>query len=306
MQRPRWAGMLLFTVAIATTVGCDLLPKRAEVVANRPATTPVARSAPNAESEYLVISQLVDQPAGSDYLNRGLWQEINDPLPHEISTLLAANGLRVGVASSKPPQELERLGTSEASSVGLTQRTFTADRPRQIPVNGLQEASRIQVVKGFPADSETLSLTSADFGVEVTVAPVGSGYVKVRVMLQIQHGDKQPLLLPSSDGTGFRRTEQRPTATYPAMAFEVTLSRRDVLVVGPTEQPAGTLGQHYFFTANGDRLRQRVLVVQAGAAGGTIDDEPTARPVGTASNSVAAQAWRGPRRADGSGFLRTN
>jgi len=88
--------------------------------------------------------------------------------------------------------------------------------------------------------------------------------LKVHCEFQIQHGERQPWLRPTSDGSGFARTDQRATESYATLAFDVTLGRSDLLVVGATDDPGEKLGQAYFFANAVDRIRQRVLLVQVG------------------------------------------
>lgn len=288
----------------ALGMGCHALGWKSGSGGNiRPgsASRTIARSAPVADSDIFVVTQLVDQPAGSAYLNQGLWGEVSDPLPHELSTLFAANGLRIGLATGKPPAELERLGTSEASSIGLTQRSFTAGESRTIPVNAGVDSSRLKVVRELRSEAEEWSRVATDCGLDVVVRPTADGRVTLRATIQLQHGERLPVLAASADGTGFTKVDQRPLDVFQELTFEVTLGRRDVLVVGATEEPAGTLGQSFFLTANAERPRQRLLVVQAGSAveSSKSKSDDVAGGRGSGSHAAAAQAWAlGDRRPE--------
>ena len=69
------------------------------------------------DTQVAVASRLLEQSAGSDYLTRGVWRETTSPLSHELTTLLAINGIRVGVIGSSRPLEFQTLMSSEASVV---------------------------------------------------------------------------------------------------------------------------------------------------------------------------------------------
>ena len=300
MDRLPWGGVLFCCLLLVGGPGCRFFPKRqsAEPIASQQSQS-IARSATETEPTFTVISQQVEQPAGNEYLTRGIWKDATDPISHELSTLLAANGLRVGVIRGQTPPELERLGTSTASSVGLIQRSFVAGKSRTIPINGPADAEDLRITNNLPNDVETHSLRAADYGVEVVGTPTENGHVRVRCTLTIQHGDQQGWLVPNSDGTGFMRKEERPAISLGKMTWELTLGRTDILLIGSTEAPAGTLGQAYFYMSYPDRQRQRVFVLQAGANANSPGEVPANAPGFAPSASIAAQAWRTPRRTAG-------
>jgi hypothetical protein len=293
-----WRVALLASSLVAGLPACEWLPKR-------PAT-PLAKVTPHhdpysvydLESEFAVITQLIDQPAGSHYLNHPLWTEIRDPLPHALSTLLAANGLRLGLSTGQPPKELERLGTSESSSIGLTQRSFPRNQPRTISVQVLSDLQNVRLIRALPNEGESAALQSPDCGLVVSVVKSEGERVTVRFQFQIEHGPRQPWLTPTADGTGFARTERRSIINDPAWSWELTLGRRDLLVLGATEDCPGTLGRMMFLTNHEGRRRQRVFLFQVGSTHPDRDaTEFAPAQGGNPGGSMAWQAWRGPRRS---------
>jgi hypothetical protein len=249
----------------------------------------VSRSVVHSEQAYTVISQLIDQPAGNEYLTRGIWNEAPDPLPHDLSTLLAANGLRVGLIRGLPPPELERLGTSEASSVGLVQRSFPEGKTRTIPLNGPLAQAQLTVIKNLPNDQDFLDVQQLESSLDVQVTPGEGTRVRVECTFKLQHGSPQTWLVLNEDETAFSRENQRPTLLLSTMTFAVELDRQDILIVGSTEKPGGTLGESCFYLPVDTRLRQRIFVLQAGST-----SEPTTKSSQNPA-APAAQAWRVPR-----------
>ena len=275
-------GALVAGLFAAAGSGCNLvMPKPKPVEPRGPVPSELqAAAAPEGETRLGYHTRLVDQPAGSAYLNSGLWAEATNPLNHEQTTLLALNGLRLGVFTSTPPAELERLASSDATVLSPMLRSGVAGKPRVIPVNGPIERCTIGAVAKFNDAAKPKAFDLAECGLNVTATPLPGDKLKLRGEFLIQHGERQPWLRPTSDGSGFARTDQRASETYPALAFEVVLGRADLLVIGAADDPAEKLGQAYFFSHQTDRIRQRVLLLQVGTL-----DRPGEPPPGKAAQT---------------------
>ncbi|HET6572607.1 MAG TPA: hypothetical protein VFG68_03315 [Fimbriiglobus sp.] len=256
MRRPRTACVLLIFVCAAAT-GCLFRgsdPRSAGWYDRLRAMT---------GSGLAIRTVLIERPAGDPFLGRGLWASAGTPLPHEQSALLARNGLRVGVLTGMVPGEFEQLITSERATVNPMHRTMQPGKPKVVPVNGPLGRCAYRAFPDLAADAVPVELTAAECGLSVTARPGEGDRVTLFCEPQVQHGDKQAWLKPSADGTEFTRKDGKPLEAFPSLAFEVTLGPRDYLVVGPTDEPDGTLGQAFFYTATTDRARQRVLVIRA-------------------------------------------
>ncbi len=204
----------------------------------------------------------VEQAIGDEYLTKRLWASAPDPLPHQLSALLAANGLRVGIISGPLPAEFDALATGATTAIAPTLRRGLAGQPKVIPVNGPFDRLTADVIDTLTGDPRRLSLEAAEFALTALGTLRPSGPMVVKFQWQTQYGDKRAFWTPTADG-GFDRTDERPKEGFPALAFEVDLEPADTLVVGPTMNPEGTLGAAFFVTTDG--LRQRVLVVRATA-----------------------------------------
>jgi len=165
-------------------------------------------------------------------------------------------------------------------------RTSSIGRPRVVPVNGPLPKCELEYTSSFEAGAERRVYPSAECGLQVIAIPTQNGGMKLKCELQIQHGERQPFLQPSADGSNLTRQDQRPAESFTTIAWEVTLDREAALVVGPTEEPMGTLGQAYFFAGDADRPRQRILVIQAGVTAEAVEAAANQK----ASRSPAARA----------------
>ena len=277
----RWVPLTALMFCAGT--GCQLFGNKSTAQGKKPVGPPPAFVHSEGETPLVYHTRLIDQPAGSSYLNGRLWEDAHNPLTHEQTTLLAVNGIRVGVINSHPPAELERLATSEATVLSPMQRSGVVGKSRVIPVNGPLESCTLGVATALNGEAAPKKYALAECGLTVTATALPGDKLKVRGEFQIQHGERQPWLRPTSDGSGFARTDQRALETYPEFAFEVILGRSDMLVIGATDDPTEKLGQALFFANSVDRIRQRVLLVQAGtveftAAPLTANPAPAIRP----------------------------
>lgn len=279
MRRPRTAsGLLVVLTAACAAAGC--LGRGGD-----------SRSAhwldrlggqPLAPDGLFVFTALIDQPAGDPFLNHGLWSAAHAPVSHERATLLARNGLRVGVVSGgMSPAELEPLLASEGAALDPMVRTMRPGVPKVVPVNGPLERCAFRVLPELAAEPARVEAAAVECGLAVTAEPAG-GAVKLQCSWQVQHGDRQAFLQPTADGTAFARRDGKPREAFPALDWEVTLGPHDHLVVGAAADPVDTLGQAFFFAASPDRVRQRVLVIRAGRGSGGEPAGP-ARTVGAAA-----------------------
>ncbi|OWK44344.1 hypothetical protein [Fimbriiglobus ruber] len=234
---------------------------------------------------------LIDRPAGDPYLNKGLWEAVGRPLPHELTTRLAQNGLRVGLFSGIIPSEFEQLIRSDHATINMMLYTAQSGKPRVIPVNGPLETCSYQVRTEIAGDPVRLDLAAAELGLSIAAVPLPGGRIRLTCQPQVQHGDKQAYLQPSTDNTSFVRQDHKPLETYPTLQWDVTVSPDDYLVIGATEDPVGTLGQALFFTSDGSRVRQRALVVRATGAPVASGGKPVPKPAGdtTVQYGITAQ-----------------
>ncbi len=260
MPRPRTAaGLLLALAVVPALAGCFF--RKSEHRAANWLDEMRARATP--EGTLALRTVLIERPVGDQYLSGDLWASAGKPLTHAHATLLARNGVRVGVFAGVIPSEFDRLIHSEHSTIDPTHRTTQPDAPKVIPVNGPLDRCSFHAQAELTAEPAAVDVSAAECGLSVTAYPADGGRVRLVCEPQVQHGERQPFLKPTSDGTGFTREDRKPLESYPTLGWEITLAPTDYLVVGAAEDAAGTLGRAFFFTGTEDQLRQRVLVIRA-------------------------------------------
>lgn len=267
---PRFAPRVLTGVGLlllAVSAGC--LPKAEQL---RPAAI-WDRMRGAGPGGFVVRSALIERPAGDAYLNRGLWAEAGRPLAPELTALLGQNGLRVGVFTGVLPGEFDRLVQTGHSTIDAMDRSFAPGRAKVLPVNGPSDRAAFRLLTDLAASPVPCDFVAVECGFSVTASKFDGDRVKLVLEPQLQHGDKQLYLKASADETGFTRQDRKPLEAYAALTFEVTVGPKDYLIVGPTADPADTLGSAFFFHATPDRVRQQLLVIRAVAS----PDEPAAQ-----------------------------
>lgn len=299
MPRLRWAGRSAIACALLVGVLGGCLPRTdAEHTASWLTRVRGWAGVPSTGEGLFVETALVDQPAPDPFLTRELWDSAvtTNPLTAEQTALLELNGLRVRVTTGIPPARLQTLLTTDGATLSPMARSLRLGQPKVVPVNGPVERLAFAVRRDLKADATPLDADDVECGLSLTARIETDGRIALRCEPQVQSGDRQQFLKPTADGSGFSRQERKPLDTFPTLGWEVTLGPGDYLLVGPTADAAGTLGQGFFYAMNGDRLRQRVLVVRAAHAA----DSPTApakpgeiplRPTTAAAAAQASGRW---------------
>jgi hypothetical protein len=212
---------------------------------------------------YIVRSVLLDRPIGDAYLNRDIWSTAARPVPHELATLLAQNGLRVGLFTGVIPGELSQATTSATGTVDAMDRHYSPNRAKVLPTNGPLERTQFRLLTDLTAAPTMQEYTMTECGWNVTIKPADGERLKLTFEPQIQHGDKTLFVKPTADQTALTREDRKPLVPFPTLTFEVTLGANDYLILGPTADPAETLGGAFFITPTGEQVRQRVMVLRA-------------------------------------------
>lgn len=287
MTRGRWAvgGAVALLAAVAGCVSqADLTHSSAWLDRVRGVNGP-----PLPADALVLQTTLLDRPAPDAYLATGLWNEatVTNPIPADLSALLQVNGLRARVITGVAPARFLAMVADEHSTISPMARACEPGKTKVVPVNGPLDKLSMQVQPDLKSDRTTYERTGAECGLATVAKPTGDGRIVLRCEPSLQHGDRQSWLKPTADGVGFARSEQKPLDPFPTLAFEVTLAPDDYLIVGPFAEPTASLGHAFFYVTEGDRVRQRVLVIKASRA---VSPVATA---GVARTSAAAAAMSG-------------
>lgn len=295
MPRPRMAGGIACVILAVIAVG-GCVPRQQTIRTAEFFQRVRGWAGVQSGSGVYLQTALIDVSAPNPYLDHELWSaaSVTNPVSPEQTALLELNGLRVRVISGVAPPRFLEMVTSEHTVLNPMLRSAPPDTPKVIPVNGPLAQARCRVRPDLKSDDTELSLTDVECGIRITARPTENGKITLLCEPQMQHGDSQAWIRPRADGTGFTRQEQKAQSDYTTLSWEITAGPHDYLIVGPCEDPAGTLGEVFFHSRTGEQVRQRVLVVRAGKRA-----EAASPPVPVRTNAAAAAQSPGIRAARG-------
>jgi hypothetical protein len=252
-------------VALALGVACcaGCLGRRGQSSTSRaPAGLPF--SGPTGADVVQIDVALLEAPVGNAYLNHGLWQSADEQLvPLERKNVLRDNGFRVGAVGGLPPAELLALLTSPRSCPDPRRIRTRAENPLLIPVSPPRPTCAFRTRNG--SQSKEVSLSEARCFLEVVPSLVREGQVRLRFTPLIKHGKPTRAPRPRKEPSGTLRwqwSESQPQEVYDWLAWELTVSPGEYVVIGTTA-PEETLGRQCFFPAEGERPVQKLLVLRA-------------------------------------------
>jgi hypothetical protein len=202
---------------------------------------------------------LIEGPVGDHYLNGELWTLADDQVVAvERQGLLEDNGFRVGQVGGIPPAGLQERLTSQRSCVDS--RRFRLHAGTSTPINLGNTISRCHFQVHQSTDGEVVALEHADCALLVVPSLTADGKTRLNFTPQIQSGKPEKFYGVAPGRAGWVVEEQRPTAQYAALDWEVTLDVNEYVVIGARFDHPETLG-HAFFVRGGEPAPKQLLLV---------------------------------------------
>lgn len=257
MRRARaiWLGLLLCSLA-----GCFTAdrPVKSASLLDR-----LRGSGPTGPDAVFIEYAVIERPAGSTAINRDVWANIDELiLPSDSRALLAENGLRAGVVGGLLPSELETMIANPKSTVGHRQRRLLVNNPAVLPLNGPMPLAEYQVRGSFDVPPNSMAFEQARFSVSITPRHSKDGRITLQCMPEVEYQDKKHWLPPGAAGAAW--AHGKPIERYQSLAWEVTLSPREFVVIGAFHERGAWLGNQVFGGTSGDQKIQRLLIVRTG------------------------------------------
>ena len=226
---------------------------------------------------------LLECPVGDVYINRDLWTLADELVVEpERKAALEGNGFRVAQVGGLIPAELQALLTSKRSNADPRQRRVLTGHPATLPLGPQVSELSFQVVQ----DGEPVSVKLAQAQCRLLVVPgrAAEGKVRLQFTPQVEYGERKPDFHPAADGSGWVMQVERPSKTYPALSWEVSLAPGQYVVVGARFDQPRSLGYACFVQADSTKPVQRLLVIRTtatepvreGPAGGEEADKAVA------------------------------
>ena len=219
---------------------------------------------------------LIERPAGDPLLGDQLWDELDQigALRPDVRRKLADSGLRVGVASTRPPAALQKLlgesreivdhrSQEEARRLNGQRLSLPPGESTEAVVSDLAEIRTLRVE--VAGTLEERSFQNSRCLLRVTAATEQEGWATLEFLPEIHHGSSQ--LRPAADATGWKlKTGQDALRLY-GQQFRLTLNEGEMAVVTLQGDAADLPGQHFFHADADGAAVQRLLVVRLIAPG---------------------------------------
>jgi hypothetical protein len=269
-----------FTIGAATTlsacgIGCALFDTGGWSAVGLDAgdrqtlLKPIEAVAPEAlRLEYV----LVERPANDPLIGSELWDELAEMgvVDHTVRSTLNSNGIRVGVASTSPPQALQKL-LGEAKEIRDAEVSEDARR-RHGQTLLLPTGSQTDAQTSDYFDSYTLNVTidgrptpktfeQARGVFRVTASSKQDGWAKFEFMPEIRHGAAQMRPVAGEAGWNQFETGQSVQKLYD-QKFELKLVEGEAAVVTSLGDVRDNPGELFFRTTVDGVPVQRLLVVK--------------------------------------------
>lgn len=278
-------------LAMTALVGCnparsDLRHKAAEVTAtvfNVNATN--SRSGQRVEPKFCMLnSAIIARPVGDRVVESSLWDVADEQIiKPELRQALETNGLRVGIITGDLPNDVLETFQAKAPQVETRWVHFA-----------LPDGDTTPIVINDPVESVTLFLShnskvdGRDYHdalgrLLVTPKQMGPHDVEVRVVPQIQHGEKRRTIGALENAGNFAPQEfaikdAQQEEILRELATSILVKPGQTLVVGCRSEKARSLGSFLFLQAEAksDRMLQSVLLIQPGR---NNDGTPPLKPM---------------------------
>jgi hypothetical protein len=234
---------------------------------------------------------LLEMPLGDPYVDREVWGEVDGTVvDSDVRAAVEDNGFRVGQVAGTQPPRLQQLVASDRYCVQRRRRQFRAGEPQQIALGGPVASLAVPFYReGRPAE---LHFEQAQCGLELT-AKLVDGSVRLHCEPQVQHGERK--LLPQITAAGTSWPQDRSTERFPTVAWDLTLTANEYLIVGTRSGKAPTLGGQFFLAADGPKPVQRLLVLRTSRANTPQALPGEAPPVPPLAYQAATSTARGQR-----------
>lgn len=230
---------------------------------------PISEATPEAlRLEYFIL----ERPATDPLLGGELWDELTEMgiMTHETRRALNDQGIRVGIASTSPPQALQKL-MGEAREIGES-ATSAAEKRKAgqivlLPTGGQTEAQicdgketfRLKMKSGGDETPQIFENARGIF--RVITSSKQEGWAMFEFVPEIHHGT--PQMKPVAGDSGWRQfeTSQNIQKLF-RQRFQLTLNEGESAVVTALGNEPESAGAFFFNTSADGVPMQRLLVVR--------------------------------------------
>jgi hypothetical protein len=220
---------------------------------------------PLGPDSVLIDMMVVEQRLGDRFLNDDVWDcAYCQAVGLERQGLLADNGLRVGPVIGMVPGKLHNLLSMERYCAGKRRQILGAGHNTTVALGSLLPAFNFCLHTDAGATDVVLEQGQAMLLIEPSLTD--DGRTRLKFTPQVTYGSVMPDY--QADQLGWQLEFKRPSKTYPALGWEVTLAPNQYLIVGThfdenaSDEAPPTLGGQFFVQDTDQGSVQRLLVIR--------------------------------------------
>jgi hypothetical protein len=210
---------------------------------------------------------LIERPLGDHFLNDELWTNTDcQVVGLEKKAVLDDNGICVGQVIGMNPAKLQELIESTRYCVNSRRQILPAGKSTAVALG--PPVARCDFRVHAADGAHDVDLEQGQCSLTIVPALTNDGRVRVKFTPQVLYGSMLPSFQVAPDHTGFQYQCKRPSKTYDALSWEVTLAPNQFLIVGTRidddapEDAARSLGSQCFLVEQGGAFTQRILVIR--------------------------------------------
>ncbi len=208
---------------------------------------------------------VLERGAGDDFVNRALWQLADEQaVSLECKPLLDDNGFRVCQVGGLPPAGLQAMLMSPRSNPDPHRTQILPGKT--VPIALGPEAPYGWFRVHTDGADRSVELKDVRCWLDVVPTLAEDGRIRLKFTPRVQHGVPTVVFAPQKDPGGtlrWERIEKQPEESFERLAWEVTVSANEFVIVGTRLDRPETLGQTCFLpVADGPRV-QRLLVLRS-------------------------------------------
>ncbi len=206
---------------------------------------------------------IVDRPLGDPTMDQLIWNELDEMVvPTEQRPAMEENGFRIGLISGNVPSTVQDLIAAPHHPKGRRFRNLIANQWRSIDIGDPIPSGSVIVKKPGEAQSQTMiALEKAQCSLSLRPKTKENGQIQLEIVPELQHEEKKNWLNVGTNHL-FR---DRNIEKLNQLAWKVTLSRGDYLVIGTYASEKSSLGNTFFVKENELESHQQLIILMVGS-----------------------------------------
>jgi hypothetical protein len=238
----------------------------------------------------LVETALVELPLGDPYVCRDLWRDTDELIVGlECREALQENGLRIGQLIGTPPVSFQTLLLSPRSCANPSRLTVPSGKLIPLYTGPVVPHSSFDLV--HDGQKNELEADQVRFGFDLVATLTNDGRTHLGFTPKIETGERLLPFQASPEQSSWVMRIERPNRKFADLAWEVTLSPGQYLVIGCRPDMTASLGQSAFVTDDEAKPRQRLLVIRTNrAVAASSEQSPDELLRGGPAQPLAVQA----------------